>query len=119
MLDVRCTAFEYRHAGRCQLFAGHESAHARLHLDGASNRVLHRWVLGEGCTAAPFGCDVPVQLPWAPGFPRVESATDPAVEDNAPRQFEPPHLESVGSPPVLPVRRLHEFPPAEGSPTPG
>lgn len=117
MIDVRCSATEHRHAGRCQLFAGHEGGHARLHLDRLANRVLHRWSLGTACTAREFGSDVPAQLPWAPGFPRVEgSDTQPPAEVQVYR-FEPPRIESVASTPILPIRQLRDFPSA-GDPAP-
>jgi hypothetical protein len=107
--DVRCAATEHRHAdqatGRCQLFAGHEGPHARLQRAADTSRTLHRWIPGEGCSAMAFGNTVPAQLPWAPTFPRCEDGL-PATETEPAQRFEPPRLENVGSPPVLPVRRV-------------
>jgi hypothetical protein len=55
---------------QCQLYVGHDGEHALLATRG-QERTLLRWTGAEAPSAAPFGVDVPAQLPWAPGQPQL------------------------------------------------
>jgi hypothetical protein len=82
-MDVRCRSLMVQDSSSgqqgCQLYVGHEGTHARLAL-AAGERILRRWTSGPAGVDAPvavvvdvaFGCEIPAQLPWAPGFPRAE-----------------------------------------------
>jgi hypothetical protein len=91
VLDVRCSSAIHLLAdeGRCQLYVGHEGEHALLLC--IRERVLRRW-LGAETIDLPFGTEIPIQLAWAPGFPRVvELPANLSTVLNA----RPRHLRSV------------------------
>jgi hypothetical protein len=72
MIDVRCSASltePSRQAGRCQLLAGHDGAHALL-FTSAGERTLRTW---RGITPAKpmsVSCaNAVMSRPWVRGFP--------------------------------------------------
>jgi hypothetical protein len=87
-LDVRCAAIceDSDVVARCQLYIGHETAHALLVL-ASGQRQLWLW-RRETVAKSALNDGIPVQLPWAPGCPQViipsTLIVDPALVDPAP-----------------------------------
>jgi hypothetical protein len=74
-LDVRCAAeLDPSDQMRCQLYVGHVGEHALLAIR-SNERVLVQWS-ADAVADRPFGPNVSVQLPWAPGLP--SPVTEPA-----------------------------------------
>jgi hypothetical protein len=69
--DVQCDARldSENPESRCQLYIGHEQAHAVLILR-SGERTLARWT-ARTLSDERFGADVSEQLSWAPGFPQA------------------------------------------------
>ncbi len=70
MIDIRCRGVDPTFtrpgaAGRCQLAAGHEGAHALL-LSRGGVRTVRQWSAGGDVVDRPAGQE---SRPWAPGFP--------------------------------------------------